>query len=1024
MAYDFNSLTKQADEAINRNKFYTDFEDVDPNTLHQISELTEWMRTKAKGSDVREVIAQLFERVMLDGAREGNANLEVSVARGNFPTLSARLEDFLNQLKALASGGPKGTYANLSALQTAKSNGDSGIYVTTDNGHWYYYNDGWKDGGIYQNSAIGDKEILTNMIADGAVAIDKTGFIDFDINDDLTKFGTVDSANASGPSYQAPSVSNKSIYVSVDPSTTYYIYKKLGTTFRVAFTESAPQPGLAFITDTKKTLDGENYAAVITPNTAKFMVVWFYNSDTESGYTPEQILAAMQILKTKDAATLNQVVKVTADNLDESLKTMLAVKEEDASAALISSYTAIVNNNIAINRNGEVAHVKIKFDEGEVKQAENLKVSVDGAYVEFEWMPNTSEENDGTLRDHVYADGSLKAGEVVFVTDFTANQSKTIKVEVYDRPVTNFDSANITVAVNEASEASITSAKLSATITAQYGYMLRTLNFNGTALTSQSSLERSAVQLQSGAVFFNNHGLTRFAQYGSGKVFKRLVYEFPTDLDGVSMICIYTFYANNTIDVKKRYVFNGFKQEITGTRERLYFQSSDFASKQLAYNEVADTTKSFGGMLGSTAGLVSTITIQTIPNAGGDGFGGKYMELVGKTGVGGSNPDSFLAISINDARPSNPYVPADCDAIGYHYVYSFYDDSLENSEHRNFNPIYNQATKLLYHKAKAKLKEQISDYIINNYDKASSYTYLRAGRLAIMIAYAKITDNLDNMMDSINAQFDALMTYYGTVDKIWDLFKNGRGIEFAGRDSILLGTIRKFYEARNDTDRVEQIDGLIKRFVEFYVMVEDHSGGSGAIVLGYTATDTMNSEAAALATMWYAHNRGWLTPEQEVVFQRMDSHFNSLMRQTNISPYSPNFNYTWQYKFHYHAFSLYDYVWNLPTLPEFSPTSYMDMLVNPAGKVLEYDANFQSSRRGTHHGTFYCIGMCLVENTVSTIATANVLMDDLMTNIYPDFSVKFPIGVWETPEAGDENNYVQNLAIANAVASQILLEKL
>ena len=49
MAYDFNSLTKQADEANNRDKFYTDFNDVDPNKLHQISELTEWMRTKAKG---------------------------------------------------------------------------------------------------------------------------------------------------------------------------------------------------------------------------------------------------------------------------------------------------------------------------------------------------------------------------------------------------------------------------------------------------------------------------------------------------------------------------------------------------------------------------------------------------------------------------------------------------------------------------------------------------------------------------------------------------------------------------------------------------------------------------------------------------------------------------------------------------------------------------------------------------------------------------------------------------------------
>ena len=92
MAYDFNSLTKQADEAINRDKFYTDFEDVDPNVLHQISELTEWLRTKGKGSDVREIIAQLFERTWLENIKEGNANMEVAKARGTEATLGDRLQ--------------------------------------------------------------------------------------------------------------------------------------------------------------------------------------------------------------------------------------------------------------------------------------------------------------------------------------------------------------------------------------------------------------------------------------------------------------------------------------------------------------------------------------------------------------------------------------------------------------------------------------------------------------------------------------------------------------------------------------------------------------------------------------------------------------------------------------------------------------------------------------------------------------------------------------------------------------------
>ncbi|HFI0338662.1 TPA: SGNH/GDSL hydrolase family protein [Streptococcus suis] len=91
MAYDFKSLTKQADEASNRGKFYTDFEDVDPNVLHQISDLTEWIRTKGKGADVREVIAQLFERTWLEATKEGNSNMEVAKARGEFDNLAQHL---------------------------------------------------------------------------------------------------------------------------------------------------------------------------------------------------------------------------------------------------------------------------------------------------------------------------------------------------------------------------------------------------------------------------------------------------------------------------------------------------------------------------------------------------------------------------------------------------------------------------------------------------------------------------------------------------------------------------------------------------------------------------------------------------------------------------------------------------------------------------------------------------------------------------------------------------------------------
>lgn len=235
MAYDFNSLTKQAVEATNRDGFYTDFEDVDPNVLHQISELTGWMRTKAKGSDVREVIAQLFERTWIEGVKEGNANFEVAQARGSYATLGNRLTDMTTKISGLAEGSPKGVYPNLAALQSAKPNGDSAIYVTTDNGHWYYYNDGWKDGGVYQATGI----------ADGSITTEKTNFA-------KGIYNLFDKDSVENDYYYYPRSSDGKVIKST-VNTDYRIFDKIKINKGTRYFVSKPDLGsFSFVTDTNE----------------------------------------------------------------------------------------------------------------------------------------------------------------------------------------------------------------------------------------------------------------------------------------------------------------------------------------------------------------------------------------------------------------------------------------------------------------------------------------------------------------------------------------------------------------------------------------------------------------------------------------------------------------------------------------------------------------------------------------------------------------------------------------------------
>jgi predicted MPP superfamily phosphohydrolase len=66
------------------------------------------------------------------------------------------------QIASVADGSPKGVYASLAALQSAYPSGTTGIYVTSDNGHWYFWSGStWTDGGIYQSAGIADGSVTT-----------------------------------------------------------------------------------------------------------------------------------------------------------------------------------------------------------------------------------------------------------------------------------------------------------------------------------------------------------------------------------------------------------------------------------------------------------------------------------------------------------------------------------------------------------------------------------------------------------------------------------------------------------------------------------------------------------------------------------------------------------------------------------------------------------------------------------------------------------------------------------------------
>jgi lysophospholipase L1-like esterase len=68
------------------------------------------------------------------------------------------------EVAAVASGSPKGVYATVVALEAAHPTGDTGVYLVTADGKWYYWNgSAWTDGGTYQSTGIADGSITEEM---------------------------------------------------------------------------------------------------------------------------------------------------------------------------------------------------------------------------------------------------------------------------------------------------------------------------------------------------------------------------------------------------------------------------------------------------------------------------------------------------------------------------------------------------------------------------------------------------------------------------------------------------------------------------------------------------------------------------------------------------------------------------------------------------------------------------------------------------------------------------------------------
>lgn len=110
------------------------------------------------------------------GKAEYSALVEVLADSNKFRTDIDKLDgdkankkDVDEMIRTVGSGAPKGKFNTFDELKLKYPNGAEGIYLVTQNGHWYYWDTSaksWMDGGVYQATELEVESVKTENFGD------------------------------------------------------------------------------------------------------------------------------------------------------------------------------------------------------------------------------------------------------------------------------------------------------------------------------------------------------------------------------------------------------------------------------------------------------------------------------------------------------------------------------------------------------------------------------------------------------------------------------------------------------------------------------------------------------------------------------------------------------------------------------------------------------------------------------------------------------------------------------------------
>ena len=656
------------------------------------------------------------------------------------------------------------------------------------------------------------------------------------------------------------------------------------------------------------------------------------------------------------ATQLNATTKVEDEKLLKGVLYSASSKSDNSRIETdIIYYQAVVKNPIGSEYSNMPIGIKCGFSQGECPSLEYIVVKkLDGTTINYQWEgeihPNPMLKNIENLS--TYPDGSLKYGTLWIMDTIEADAQNVYIIEVHSNKVTTSQLSNIGYSENKDDVSHpkdiFNCNNIQLVFDHSLGYQLTAYSNNGTQFNCSGNsvfMPYFKSTTKNYDAIASNNNIVKSIN-GTGTIFYDYIVEATSkEKAGIKIVTTYRIFSNGLVSIKSELnilsdlnagdiIQFGLKARVLDSTDRTYSKNKTNASFLSVLN--SDNSKAVNYQ------VVKSYLSSSILNM--DSYTTNIFEIA-------DSSSGYVGLNV--------WLSCDTNYVfkkgSYNMIKSFLIPFNDSIDYKCLNLVKVNATR----RNLTELKQRYFSLCKKFCDHMSSYkfnSYFKGLNAYANMAYSKLNDVIREYsnIESLPSYINALTTKYGDPTNIlswqnkWkgDSSAHG-GIEFIGRDTAPIMFFRKLAKDNNKTNSLQTLERTIHTLADFYVWLENYSGGNGAIKLQSYSDDTMNSEAAAMKML---KNSLSLEPNttRESCYNRIKRRFDASIKFKNIIPYNASSPIWSQGLFHYHCFTIFEYLGFVDT-PEFDTSNYINSIVSPSGKIDEIGSEFTPDRFGFIH---------------------------------------------------------------------------